>query len=156
MRDDIREILIGQYAHCVNWQKKNGIQVEMTVDEFISLWSAARIRTLENKLAKSPRVLEAYLDNPHFKPVCSWRSREDRLTGVMTVENARIMRADDSRKLFQFKKGDTHSPKSIEKMRQPKSQATKDKMRAKRLAYWAAKRGEAAPLYNPPLCQMDK
>lgn len=140
MKTEIRELLEQQFTHCQNWQAKHGIAVQMTFEDYLTLWTPYRIRTLEKKLAKHPDALRAFMNNPVLKPVCSWVSREARLSGVMTRDNARICTAMESRRLFQFKKGDTHRPESIEKMRKPKSDETKAKMAEKRRAYWATRR----------------
>ena len=79
-----------------------------------------------------------------MKPVCGWVSKEAKALGIMDASTAKIMRAEDSKRLFQFKKGDKHTAETIEGMKRPKSDATKAKMKAKAEARWARVREENA------------
>jgi hypothetical protein len=110
---EVQEVLWDQYCKAIKYQRlANDIRVTMTFDEFLSLWSKSRIATITSKLAISQKTLHAYLTGP-FRPVCSWVSREAMVRGgTMTVQDAKIRTADESRKLFRFQAGDQHSPEA--------------------------------------------
>lgn len=117
IRDNISEpvlqILFDLYCKSIKHQREhNGIKVQMVFDEYLSLWSDTRVRTLTQKHARGPKSVELYLRGS-FRPVLSWKSREAReLGGVMTVDRAAIMKAEESVKMFRFHKGDKHTLES--------------------------------------------
>lgn len=147
MRADIEALLKELYGRTVSWQTRNGIRVELTQEDFNALWSKYRLNKLTKMADKSPDSLRRYLKHPQEKPVCGWRSKADRASGVMNRDNAVIARAVEQRKLFQFDRGDRHSPETRAKMRKPKSEEARGNMSdgAKRrwANYRAAKNGES-------------
>lgn len=113
INEDVLQVLFDLYCRSIKYQReKNAIKVKMTFDEYLSLWSVTRIATITKKLAQSRKSLDYYLTNS-FRPVLSWKSKEARiLGGDMTVDRAAIMKAEDSKKLFQFHTGDKHTADS--------------------------------------------
>ncbi|KQO13420.1 hypothetical protein [Sphingomonas sp. Leaf242] len=118
VRPDVLELLEREFQTTIRYQKKqNDITVTMTFDEYLSLWSNHRIRSMGQKIDQGPKVIDFYMKNT-FRPVCSWVSRDALVRGgTMTVENAKITSAEDSKRLFQFKPGDKHQVKSKDKIR---------------------------------------
>ena len=113
INEDVLQVLFDLYCRSIKYQReKNAIKVKMTFDEYLSLWSVTRIATMTKKLAQSRKSLDYYLTNS-FRPVLSWKSKEARvLGGDMTVDRAAIMKAEDSKRLFQFHAGDRHTVNS--------------------------------------------
>ena len=113
INEDVLQVLFDLYCRSIKYQReKNAIAVKMTFDEYLSLWSTTRIATMTKKLAQSRKALDYYLTNS-FRPVLSWKSKEARvLGGDMTVDRAAIMKAEDSKRLFQFHTGDKHTVQS--------------------------------------------
>ncbi len=146
---EVLEVLRAEFEASKAYQlKANKITVQMTFAAFVGLWSDTRIQTIQKKLNISRKALEAYLNDRFYRPVLSWRRREDRVEGgVMTASMARIMRAEDSRKMFQMKAGDSHSPAARQKIgeaKRGKKQTPEQiaKRTASRVATMAAKRAE--------------
>lgn len=109
LREDILEVLWDQYCKVIKYQKvNNDIRVTMTLDEYLSLWTKHRVATIQKKKDQGGNALHYYLTGA-FRPVCSWVSRDAMVKGgTMTVLNAKIRSAEDSKRLFQFKAGDKH------------------------------------------------
>ena len=109
IREDVLELLWREYNRTVNYQReKNDITVVMKFDEYLTLWSNHRIKALETRFNRGPGAVDYYMRN-RFRPVCGWVARERREKGgTMTVHDAKIMSAQDSKYMFQFKKGDSH------------------------------------------------
>lgn len=152
LRDDILEVLWDQFCKVIKYQHVNNqITVQMTFDEYLSLWSKHRVATIQKKKDISNKALHAYFTGV-FRPVCSWVNREDRVKGgVMTVEMAKIRTADESKKLFQFKAGDHHTAESrarIGAAKRGKKQTAEQiaKRTAARVATMARKRAERAAM----------
>ena len=146
---EVLELLKREFETTVRYQKqKNDITVTMTFDEYLSLWSTTRISTMTEKVARGQKAIDYYMGNQHFRPVCSWVNKDAMVRGgEMTVHNARIRSADDSKKLFQFKAGDRHtseSRKRIGNAKRGKKQTPEQiaKRTAARVATMAAKRAE--------------
>jgi len=114
LSEALLELLWNEFCATVRYQKqKNRITVKMTFDEYLSLWSATRIKTMTQKLDQGQKAIDYYMGNQLYRPVCSWVSKDARvLGGEMTVLNAKIRSADDSKKLFQFHAGDRHTTES--------------------------------------------
>lgn len=148
LREDILEVLWDQYCKVIKYQRvNNDIKVTMTLDEYLSLWTKHRVATIQKKKDISDSTLHAYLTGA-FRPVCSWVTREARIKGgTMTVADAKIRSAEDSKRLFQFKAGDSHSPESRKRIgdsKRGKKQTPEQiaKRTAARVATMAAKRAE--------------
>lgn len=149
INDQVLELLWNEYFSTIRYQKqKNDITVTMTFDEYLSLWSMTRITTITEKLARGQKSIDYYMGNKHYRPVCSWVSK-DRLVrgGTMTVQDARIISSDDSKKLFQFKAGDKHDDEAkrrIGESKRGKKQTPEQiaKRTASRIATMALKRAE--------------
>lgn len=149
IRSDVLAVLRGEYLTTVEYQfKKNCITVTMSFDEYITLWSPARLTTIGKKLDQGKGAIDRYLKDRFNRPVCSWKKREYlQIGGTMTVEAARIMRAEDSRRMFQFQAGDSHNEKSREaigaaKRGKEQTPAQIAKRIATRVATMARKRAE--------------
>lgn len=127
MRWDVEAVLKIQYHKAKKWQKSKNIQFELTLDDFIGLWSPYRLSVLENKLDQGLESINRYLTDAN-RPVCGWRDREAKSSGVMTKNNALIDRADHQLAKFKLQRGEKHRPESIEKMRKPKRESTRQKM----------------------------
>lgn len=128
MRDDVYNLLCDLLDATKRYQmEKSEITVQMTIDEYVSLWSPYRLMVLGQKIDSGK--IKSYLRNRDYRPVCGWRSREDRASGVMTVHNARIMMAKEQLAMFQIKAGEKHTAQTREKMRKPKSNKHKRSMR---------------------------
>jgi hypothetical protein len=108
--DAVLELLWNEYCSTVKYQReKNDIKVTMTFDEYLSLWSMTRINTMSKKIAMGQKSIDYYMGGKSFRPVCGWVERERRVKGgTMTVADAKIMSAEDSKRMFQFKPGDKH------------------------------------------------
>ena len=153
IRPDVLAVLRREYLATVEYQfRRNNVTVTMTFEQYATLWSPARLRAIAIRLDKGHKELERYLNDRFNRPVCGWRKREDfNIGGTMSVEVARIMRAEDSRRMFQFHRGDTHSELSRQKIgdakrgkKQPPEQIAK--RTASRVATMARKRAEKAAL----------
>lgn len=142
MRHDVESLLKELYERTVRWQAKHGIEVVLTFDEYKSLWSAYRLNKLATLIDEGEAKLRGYLKNPVRKPVCGWKSKQDRASGVMTKDNCKIMGAEEQKRIFQFNKGDKHSAQTREMMKKPKSEATRQKMAAAAKERWAKYRAE--------------
>lgn len=118
LRPDILEALWDQYCKVLKFQKvNNNITVTMSLDDYLSLWSKARIATIEKKIAKGGKALFHYFNSGSSRPVCGWVTREARVIGgTMAVADARIMKAEDSLKMFRFQTGDKHDDASKAKI----------------------------------------
>lgn len=117
IRNDVLELLWDEFCRTVSYQKrKNDIAVTMTFDEYLSLWSNTRINSLTVRMDRGPQSVRYYMTNS-VRPVCSWITREAMVRGgEMTVHNAKIRSAEDSKRLFQFVAGDKHSQASRERI----------------------------------------
>lgn len=154
MREDVLEVLKGRYEAAEKYQTSNGVQFQLSFEQFLTLWTPYRINKL-GELLDSGRI-KAYLRDRENRPVCSWKKTEDKDGGVMTVHNAQIMTAAQSVFKFGIKAGEKHTPATIAKMRKPKSkkhrnnmkgeksQAHKDAMREAAQKRWAAVRAANA------------
>lgn len=143
MREDVFEILSAMLESTKRYQlQKNGVVVQMTIEEYITLWSTYRINKLAEKIDNGK--IKGYLRDPEFKPVCGWRTREDKASGVMTVNNARIMMAKEQLAMFQIKAGEKHTSQTLERMRKPKSDKHKRNMRKPKSDAHRAKMAQAA------------
>lgn len=148
LREDILEVLWDQFCKVIKYQHVNNqITVKMTFDEYLSLWSKHRVATIQKKKDISDKALLTYFSGS-YRPVCSWVKREDRVIGgVMTVETAKIRTADESKKLFQFQKGDKHKKSSCDRIgdaKRGKKQTPEQiaKRTAARVATMARKKAE--------------
>ncbi|SEM40204.1 hypothetical protein SAMN05192583_0059 [Sphingomonas gellani] len=164
--EPVLELLWNEYCSTIKYQReKNSIKVTMNFDEYLSLWSMTRINTMAKKIEMGQKSIDYYMKNKLYGPVCGWVSREARiLGGTMTVADAKIMKAEDSKRMFQFQVGDKHGasarasigdakrgkPQSEEhvkkrtagqigKKRGPMSEEAKAKLRSTRAANNAAK-----------------
>lgn len=162
----VQELIWDEYCSTVKYQRgKNNIKVTMTFDEYLGLWSMTRINSMAKKIAIGQKSIDYYMGNEKFRPVCGWVNRDARIPGgTMTVADAKIMSAEDSRRMFQFQPGDKHREESkarigdskrgirqsadhvkkrtsgqIGKKKGPMSEEAKAKLRATRAANKAAK-----------------
>lgn len=154
IRPDVVEVLWDQYCKAIKYQRlQNQIEVKMSFEEFVSLWSKHRINTIAAKLDQSAVSLRAYLTGI-YRPVCSWVSKDARVKGgVMTVEMAKIRTAEESKRLFQFQPGDKHTDearKAIGDSKRDKKQSPEQvaKRTASRVATMARKRAERLAAQN--------
>ena len=109
-RDDVLELIWDHYCRAIKYQKlTNDITVQMTFDEYLSLWTPYRVKTIGQKIDEGPDSIKAYMTNA-VRPVCTWASKNAmERGGVMTVHMAKIRGAMESKKLFQFQHGDKHT-----------------------------------------------
>ena len=157
IRPDVLELLWNEFCTTVRYQKKqNDITVTMTFDEYLTLWSQTRIKSIGERIDRGEKSIEYYMGNQHFRPVCSWVSREARVRGgTMTVQNAKIRSAEDSKKLFQFQAGDRHDETAkarIGAAKAGKKQTPEQiaKRTATRVATMAAKRAASRDVKSGP------
>ena len=127
MREDVYAIIREQFEKAKRHQAKQGRTVDMTIEEYVTLWSPYRIKTLGEKI--DARRIKGYLSHPDNKPVTGWRDREDKASGVMTVHNAKIMQAWESKIMFAIRAGEKHTTDTLQKMRKPKSSRHRQNMR---------------------------
>jgi hypothetical protein len=151
LRADVVALLRAEFLTTVEYQfSQNRITVTMTFDEYLTLWSPARIAAISLRLEQGGGKIDRYMKDRFNRPVCSWKRREDReIGGTMSVDDARIMRAEDSRRMFQFQAGDSHSEVSRKRIGDTKrgkkqSEAQIEKRTAARVATMAAKRAALA------------
>ncbi len=110
INDQVLALLWNDYRSTIRYQKrKNDITVTVTFDKYLILWSVTHIKTMTEKLARGHKSIDYYMGNKHYRPVCN-RVSKDRLArgDALTVHEARIISADESKKLFQIKAGDKH------------------------------------------------
>ncbi|AJP70701.1 hypothetical protein [Sphingomonas hengshuiensis] len=110
--EPVQELLWEEYCAAIRYQRqRNDITVAMTFDEFLSLWPRYQLAAITDNLAKGPAAIRAYMSHRYLRPVCSWVAPTDLVRGgVMTVRNAKIRPAKESKHLFGFRRGSQHSP----------------------------------------------
>lgn len=140
MRDDVLEKVKDLYVGSKRWQEREGIQFDITFEEYLAKWSQYRLDVLGTKIDNGQ--IERYLKHPFNRPVLGWTSKEERDGGVMHPGNCSIQKTSDQRKMFQFTKGDKHSPETIEKMKKPKTAKTRKNMSEGAKKRWAKYREE--------------
>jgi hypothetical protein len=160
IREDVLELLWDHYCATVKYQRgKNGIQVKMTFNEYLSLWSDTRIKSMAVRIDRSEKAIRFYMTNA-TRPVCSWVSKDAMVRGgVMTVEMAKIRSAEDSKRLFQFQAGDRHSEGSKKrigdaKRGRPQTPEQVAKRTAARVATMARKRAERELGLRPTIANL--
>lgn len=146
--ETVLAILWDEYTGTIKYQREtNQIQVTFNFDEYLSLWTKHRITSIETAMARGPRHISKYLRGAN-RPVCGWITRDClRRGGKMSINQVRIMSATESKKMFQFQKGDNHTAESKEKIsasRKGKKQTPEqiEKRTTARVATMARKREE--------------
>lgn len=102
--------LRGQYERSRNYQTARGIQFDLKLSEYINLWSPKRLRRLDELVHDG--TIDAFQKHRQWAWVLTWRSKEDRLYGVMNAATAVIATRAESEKKFYLKKGEKHSEKT--------------------------------------------
>lgn len=113
MKPETREHLIKCYHKSRAYQEKNGVQFELTVEEYLRLWPSKMIQKIEYYTEKG--IQSRFWNDDDMRPVLTWKKTyRERL--VMNVETARIVRADTSRMDGRLQPGEKHKPESIQKI----------------------------------------
>lgn len=126
MRDDVVKTLKDLYESSKNWQTFRKIEFNLTFEQFVKKFSLYRLKQITG-LIDSGRW-ERFQANPEKKLVLSWVTKESRQEGIMHPGNCAVMTAAKSKKIFRMQKGGKHTAATKQKMKQPKSEATKAKM----------------------------
>lgn len=121
MRDDVKELLTKMYARSKKYQTKNGKTFNLSLDEFLSLWTPRRCSTLAKKIDLGPKCIRGYMRDPEEKPVLGWKTKTAFKIGVMDITTAKIDMAVKQKWKFFNRLGEKHRPDSIELMKKPKS-----------------------------------
>lgn len=146
------------------YQLGKGRRFELTYPEFLELWGAKRLRTMQKHMDNGSVYARMNAGNM-FGFVLSWKSYAAKQTGILCFETAQVCMRQKSRRDCAMKKGDKHTPAARKKIssaktgkphsaehkkaisesltgikRGPMSQAEKDKRSASAKATHAAKR----------------
>lgn len=156
--------LLSWFATSRAYQLGKGRRFELTYAEFLELWGAKRLRTMQKHMDNGSVYARMNASNM-FGFVLTWKSYAAKQTGILCRETAQVCMRQKSRRDNTMKKGDRHTPEAIEKIsaakrgkthsaehkkaisesmkgikRGPMSQEEKDKRSASMKATLAAKR----------------
>lgn len=106
--------LRSQHSKAAVYQSANGINFDLTLEDYISLWSTYRLNKLE-KLILTNRI-KGFQKNPRHAWVLSWRSKRDRAAGTMNKVTARILQRWESEVVFRIQRGETQSASARRKI----------------------------------------
>lgn len=130
--DELAEILERKYEAAKRYQKKQGVQFDLTLNEYIDLIQRPQIQSMEKKLKKG--TLKRFMKSD-FGYCLTWKDRPSRATKIMNAETAVFVNRQKSKRNQQFVKGDTHTQESKDaiskgKTGQKQSEETKAKISA--------------------------
>ncbi|WP_120009118.1 hypothetical protein [Teichococcus vastitatis] len=109
--EDVVAFLTGRYEAARRYQTGKGVDFQLTLSQYLSLYTSFRRNTLLKHLNK--RGLNAFAKmfrDPETGLVLTWKTGKP--AAVMTVNDVQIMTRKQSIKNAQFKKGDRHSEKT--------------------------------------------
>lgn len=127
---DLLDVLAWRYDAARRYQINEGVDFQLTFAEFIALITPSRMNTIRKAIKKG--TVDSFFRSKS-RYVLSWKSSEAFETRMMNFANAAFINAEDSKRVNQFKAGDTHSEESKAKIRAKKlgtthSDETKAKM----------------------------
>ncbi|MDR6757186.1 hypothetical protein J2Y48_002482 [Mycoplana sp. BE70] len=96
-------------------QLRAGVLFELTFEEYLTLISKGRRRTMQQALNRGN--LKGFMESDRGY-VLTWKGRAEKAAGVMNLETAMFVNREASRRAQHLKKGDTHREDSIEAIRQ--------------------------------------
>lgn len=98
-----------------NRQLRAGVRFELTFEQYLTLISKGRRRTMQQALNRGQ--LKGFMES-HRGYVLTWKGRAEKASGVMNLDTAMFVNREASRRAQHLKKGDTHREDSIEAIRQ--------------------------------------
>lgn len=98
----------GWYAKVAQKQTKRGIAFELTYDDFLALWGARRLATMQKHMDDGSIYARMSGGNP-FAFVVTWKSYAAKQSGVMNIETAQVCTRSKSKADNGMRKGDKHS-----------------------------------------------
>ena len=103
-----------QHNRASAYQTSKGINFDLTLAEYISLWSPYRLEKLERLILANE--IKSYQKNKKYGWVLSWRAKKDRAAGTMNIETARILLRWQSEVVFRIQLGETQSAHARKKI----------------------------------------
>lgn len=97
------------FATSMAYQISKGRRFELTYAEFLELWGARRLRTMQKHMDNGSVYNRMNASNG-YGYVVTWKSYAAKQSGVMNAETAQVCTRDKSRRDNAMKKGDTHTP----------------------------------------------
>ncbi len=107
--DELSEILSRKYEASKRYQKRNGVQFDLTLHEYIDLISRPQIQSMEKKLKKG--TIKRFMKGD-FGYCLTWKDRPSKAAKIMNTETAVFVNRVTSKRNQQFVKGDKHSDAS--------------------------------------------
>jgi hypothetical protein len=89
------------------YQAKRGIRFDLSFEDYLSLWSADKLRQLEKYAAKGN--IDRRMGHKEKGWVLSWVSKEARKAGVLNKDTARVLTRKTSEMRFFMQKGERHT-----------------------------------------------
>lgn len=106
---------------------------ELTLDEFLTLWGADRLRKLDAWITTGMHGNRMHRKNP-YGMVLTWRDSAARKSGVMNMQTARVTARVISQRECGITKGETHSPEACARISKSLTGKTKSEQHKRNIS----------------------